>query len=320
LPADDPSDDAPEAAAPEPSDDPVSEDPPLIADASPTADPPLTADPPVEDAALPEPAADIPADPMPTSNAIAAAPVIATTAEVPAAPASAATTVPPPMIALALSPPPTSAAAASAPAAPSGMRSSRPALVAAVQSMQPVAREKPETIIRFFHAPIVNRTGAADLIEVATSTALPSAGLAMAPRLPNAVAVAVEFGRAGHGWAGALVFNVWLRREMRERRLSQRQLAYLSGVNHSTISRILSDGRAPSLETATKLAHALRMDWSDEKIAAYFDILAERAIPPAQRVEAALRGDPDLSDEDIKALMNSYLVRRGRQRIGRQAP
>ncbi|HET8777475.1 MAG TPA: helix-turn-helix transcriptional regulator, partial [Candidatus Limnocylindria bacterium] len=171
-----------------------------------------------------------------------------------------------------------------------------------------------------FHGPIVEPAAAPDLLAVATSTALHGAGLAIAPRLPNPVAVAVEFGHAGHGWAGALVFNVWLRREMRERRMSQRQLAYLAGVNHSTISRILSDGRAPSLNTATKLAHALRMDWSDEKIAAYFDILDERGIPPTQRVEAALRGDPDLRDDDIRALMNAYLVRRGRPRVGRHAP
>ena len=164
---------------------------------------------------------------------------------------------------------------------------------------------------------VVNPT---DLFEVATTAALPSAGLAMVPRLPNPVAVAVEFGRAGHGWAGALVFNVWLRREMRERRMSQRQLAHLAGVNHSTISRLLGDGRAPTLDTATKLAHALRLDWTDEKIAAYFDILAERTIPPTQRVEAALRGDPDISEDDVRALMNAYLVRRGRPHVGRPAP
>jgi transcriptional regulator with XRE-family HTH domain len=130
------------------------------------------------------------------------------------------------------------------------------------------------------------------------------------PRMSSAVGLAVEVGRAGHGWAGALVFNLWLRRQMRERRMSQRRLAMLSGVNHSTISRLIQNGRTPSLQTASKLAHALRMQWTDEQVASYFDLLDERPVTPMQRVEAALRGDEGLSDEDVRMLMSVYLKRR----------
>ena len=133
-----------------------------------------------------------------------------------------------------------------------------------------------------------------------------------APRIPVAVSVAMEFGKAGSGWAGAIVFNVWLRRELRVRRMSQRQLAHLSGVNHSTISRLVTADRTPSLETAAKLAKALRM--STEDTAAYFGLVPEQPIFATQRVEAALRGDPDLQDTDVRAVMNAYLLRRARRR------
>ena len=298
--ADDPSEDSAAAAAPATSTSPegtVSADSIVTANAAPqeAADPPpdptLSADAPLDDVAVVAPSG---AD---TAPARATGPALAVVPQPKAIAASTATVS----------------------SAGIGERSPRPVAVAAVQAMRPIARDKASNVVQLFHGPI-GGAPRANLFEVAASTALPSAGLAIAPRLPNAIAVAVEFGRAGNGWAGALVFNVWLRREMRERRMSQRQLAHLSGVNHSTVSRILSDGRAPSLETATKLAHALRLDWSDEKIAAYFDILAERTIPPTQRVETALRGDPNLGEDDIRALMTAYLMRRGRPRVGRRVP
>ena len=96
--------------------------------------------------------------------------------------------------------------------------------------------------------------------------------------------------------------------------MSQRQLGALSGVDHSTISRLLRGDRTPSLETATKLVHALRMDWSDDQVATYFDLLPERTLFPIQRVESALLGDAELDDDDVKALMSHYLMRRGQRR------
>ena len=152
-----------------------------------------------------------------------------------------------------------------------------------------------------------------DAVEPVSAGAGVVVGIAASNRAP-AVAVAMEFGRAGSGWAGAIVFNLWLRRQMRERRMSQRQLAVLSGVNHSTISRLIRQDRHPSLETATKLAKALRKAGGELDTADYFERLPEETLFPARRVELALRGDELLDDEDVERLMRSYLRARENRR------
>jgi transcriptional regulator with XRE-family HTH domain len=153
--------------------------------------------------------------------------------------------------------------------------------------------------------------------EVHPVTAGIVAGLAVTNTAPASVAVAVEFGRAGGGWAGGIVFNLWLRRKLRERPMSQRQLAALSGVDHSTISRLLRQDRTPSLATATKLAKALRhvrVEPGESDTADYFDRIPEETLFPARRVEMALRADELLDDDDVRRLMNNYLdARRRRQ-------
>ena len=53
-------------------------------------------------------------------------------------------------------------------------------------------------------------------------------------------------------------FNDWLRAQLKAKKMSQRQLAQQSGVDHSTISRLIRGDRMPSLGTATKLARGLR--------------------------------------------------------------
>jgi transcriptional regulator with XRE-family HTH domain len=137
------------------------------------------------------------------------------------------------------------------------------------------------------------------------------------PRLvPNAVSVAVEFGYAGSGWAGSIVFHVWLRRQLRERRMSQRTLAARSGVNHSTISRLLRGDRTPSLETATKLASALTQVGEVDDLLKYLSAHEVGSVFPTKRVEAALRGDASLSEADVRQLMDHYL----RRRIDRSSP
>ena len=151
--------------------------------------------------------------------------------------------------------------------------------------------------------------GCADVVSASAASVIVIAS----PRIPTTVGVAVEFGKAGHGWAGAIVFNLWLRRQLRERRMSQRHLAHLSGVDHSTISRLLTGDRTPSLETAAKLARALRV--SNEEIGAELGFVAERPALPTQRVEAALRGDSDLDDTDVRELMEEYIARRLRLRL-----
>jgi transcriptional regulator with XRE-family HTH domain len=143
------------------------------------------------------------------------------------------------------------------------------------------------------------------------------AALAVPRLVPNAVSVAVEFGYAGSGWAGPIVFHIWLRRQLRERRMSQRSLAARSGVNHSTISRLLRGDRTPNLETATKLASALRPLAEVDDLLRYFSAQEVASVFPTKRVEAALRGDGDLTDWDVRQLMDDYLRRRADRRRAR---
>lgn len=52
-------------------------------------------------------------------------------------------------------------------------------------------------------------------------------------------------------------FCGWLRAAMRDRGMSQRALAMRTGVSHSTISRLLSEDRTPSLDTAVAIIRVL---------------------------------------------------------------
>jgi DNA-binding XRE family transcriptional regulator len=52
-------------------------------------------------------------------------------------------------------------------------------------------------------------------------------------------------------------FNGWLRDAMAERRLSQRALAMRTGISHSTISRLITGDRIPSLSTAIAIVRVL---------------------------------------------------------------
>jgi transcriptional regulator with XRE-family HTH domain len=151
--------------------------------------------------------------------------------------------------------------------------------------------------------------GCAEVVSASAASVIVIAS----PRIPNTVTVAVEFGRAGQGWAGAIVFNLWLRRQLRERRMTQRQLAHLSGVDHSTISRLMAGDRVPSLDTAAKLARALHA--SNEDIGTELGFVDGRPVLPTQRVEAALRGDSELDDADVRALMEEYIARRRRPKL-----
>jgi transcriptional regulator with XRE-family HTH domain len=171
----------------------------------------------------------------------------------------------------------------------------------------------PDLAAQAGHDPVADNESKGPISAI-DGAAVSGAGFILAPRVSSAVAVAMDFAKAGGGWAGPLVFNVWLRRQLRERRISQRQLGILSGVSHSTISRLLTGHRSPSLQTATRLVHALRMEWSDDQVATYFDLLPEQTLMPTQRVESALRGDGALDDDDIRAVMNRYLLLRARRR------
>lgn len=103
-------------------------------------------------------------------------------------------------------------------------------------------------------------------------------------------------------------FNAWLRARLNEKQMSQRQLAYHSGVDHSTISRLLSGDRMPSLRTATKLARGLREIHDDADGPIYFAALSNPQMLSTGRVEHALRGDEALRESDVRELMQAYLA------------
>jgi transcriptional regulator with XRE-family HTH domain len=108
-------------------------------------------------------------------------------------------------------------------------------------------------------------------------------------------------------------FNAWLRSQLKEKKMSQRQLALQSGVDHSTISRLIKGDRMPSLGTATKLARGLREIREEAEGPAYFASLSNRHLLPTTRVEYALRGDEVLTESDVRELMQAYIGLRARR-------
>jgi transcriptional regulator with XRE-family HTH domain len=108
-------------------------------------------------------------------------------------------------------------------------------------------------------------------------------------------------------------FREWLTLQLRARRMSLRQVALRSGVNVSTVSRIVRGERRPTLRTAVRLARVVR-DTADESSATrFFGSLTSESIDPVREVERALRADGDLGDDDVRRVMRVYLsARRGR--------
>jgi transcriptional regulator with XRE-family HTH domain len=75
-------------------------------------------------------------------------------------------------------------------------------------------------------------------------------------------------------------FNEWLRAQLKAKKMSQRQLAQQSGVDHSTISRLVRGDRMPSLGTATKLARGLRELTEDDDGPQYLGLIARQPTRP----------------------------------------
>jgi transcriptional regulator with XRE-family HTH domain len=107
-------------------------------------------------------------------------------------------------------------------------------------------------------------------------------------------------------------FNEWLRAQLKVKKMSQRQLAQQSGVDHSTISRLIRGDRMPSLGTATKLARGLREIRDDADAAQYLGFVATGPTNPTARVEYALRADESLSEPQVRQVMEYYLAVRMR--------
>ena len=111
-------------------------------------------------------------------------------------------------------------------------------------------------------------------------------------------------------------FNEWLRGQLKAKKMSQRQLAQQSGVDHSTISRLIRGDRMPSLGTATKLARGLRELREDADTPAYLGLVSSGTTNPTARVEYALRADDMLTEPQVRQIMEYYLAVRMR-RYGR---
>lgn len=114
-------------------------------------------------------------------------------------------------------------------------------------------------------------------------------------------------------------FNDWLRSQLKAKKMSQRQLAQQSGVDHSTISRLIRGDRMPSLGTATKLARGLRELREEDDGPQYLRLVGGQSQNPTARVEYALRADDVLSESHVRQVMEYYLAIR-RRRLERTFP
>jgi transcriptional regulator with XRE-family HTH domain len=108
-------------------------------------------------------------------------------------------------------------------------------------------------------------------------------------------------------------FNEWLRAQLKAKKMSQRQLAQQSGVDHSTISRLIRGDRMPSLGTATKLARGLREIHDDADTSAALSVVSMGPQNPTARVEYALRADEALTEAQVRQIMEYYLAVRVRR-------
>jgi transcriptional regulator with XRE-family HTH domain len=108
-------------------------------------------------------------------------------------------------------------------------------------------------------------------------------------------------------------FNEWLRAQLKAKKMSQRQLAQQSGVDHSTISRLIRGDRMPSLGTATKLARGLREISDDADTSTALSVVSVGPQNPTARVEYALRADEALTEPQVRQIMEYYLAVRVRR-------
>jgi transcriptional regulator with XRE-family HTH domain len=99
-------------------------------------------------------------------------------------------------------------------------------------------------------------------------------------------------------------FSDYLKRELRARSWTVRYLAMRSGVDHSTISRLMKGQRAPMLRTASRLQAALMGGNPGTLLGIQMD---PKAVAPVERVSAALRADPQLDPQRAKAVLRYYL-------------
>jgi len=102
-------------------------------------------------------------------------------------------------------------------------------------------------------------------------------------------------------------FNEWLERRLKASQMTQRQLALKTGVDHSTISRLIHGNRLPSLRTAAALARGLGVPDGHATV-------HDQSFGPdrsrAAGVEYALRSDESLTEVQVREIMEVYLAAR----------
>jgi len=128
--------------------------------------------------------------------------------------------------------------------------------------------------------------------------------LPMVERPTRPVVAAAE---SGPTESGDQTFGEWLGAQLRARRLTQRQLARKSGVDHSTVSRLVRGDRVPSWSTADRLVRSLGIADGPAGIYRQGPGSTEN---PAARVEYALRLDDLLGESQVRDIMNVYLTTR----------
>ena len=98
------------------------------------------------------------------------------------------------------------------------------------------------------------------------------------------------------------ILGDYLKQELQARNWSVRYLAFRSGVNHSTISRLIRGQRTPRLETVQRLHHALA------HVAPIQPIRPRTADADGafQRVADALALDPLLTPAALRQLLRHY--------------
>ncbi|HKG56950.1 MAG TPA: helix-turn-helix transcriptional regulator [Candidatus Limnocylindrales bacterium] len=107
--------------------------------------------------------------------------------------------------------------------------------------------------------------------------------------------------------ANEVQFRDWLAVQLRARRMSLRQLAHRSGVNVSTVSRIVRGERRPTLNTAVRLARVVHDPGDESSATRFFGSLTAESLDPVREVERALRADDQLDDDDVRRVMEAYL-------------
>lgn len=98
--------------------------------------------------------------------------------------------------------------------------------------------------------------------------------------------------------------GAYIREQRRVTRLSLRRLSDMAGVSNPYLSQIERGIRRPSAEILQQIARALQI--SSENLYVRAGILEERSLDRPVDVPAEIARDPDLDDEQRRALLRLY--------------